>query len=1060
MKMFGNIDPEVVKTPYEFYRTIRPEYFSDSHKEYKLSREMFGYELSKLSTDMKQDEFERFACRVIGRIVTPNIIPPTGPNGGGDGKVDFETYVVDDHVSSKWYVAEGCNDNERWAFAVSCVAQWDAKIKHDIESAISTKKHYDRFHFCTNQTVSSKKKLAIQQEFKEKYGVETIIFDFNWFVDAVFDKGCYQIAIESLNLSKNLEEIVVKGPLDTEREAELKQVEERIQNHVRQAGVDTEYVDDLKRAAILARELELPWTTIEGYFYRAIREAEKYGMSQQLFEIHYQLGWTEFYWHQDPEAMYEQYLVIKGMLKNGVNPNRIERVLNLLNLLRTAVRVGLISSSNVDIEKENNEWEELCQSIIDNPQLTTSALYTQMLQLEMKLTAAIAKKEPIDNLLKELMEKINESLHHLDIDVESYSTLIETLSPYIQDNPVFEELVDNVAEIVRRKDGDASFAKMHFARGIANIQKEDHVSAIKHLGQCIAGFQQTPTIDELIHACCYIGYAFEKIDLLNAAKVYMVKALSLLFHEASTQGKLQNQIFGILSILCRIELRQGDLNGFLNWYVPFIHLMEVVPNSRNQMSYEELARLDAILASLLLQSNIAGLPSQMPDVFQRLGLQVSRDMLLYKLGYEEQCCESFTEIRKTSEKWSERWETMLPKDFFIFPLHDYAKNFDVIKARVKGCYLEARYDNNSKSRVYATLLLALVESYFSTAEIKDVSFITPCIKLTVGGVEGVGAKLEAAKKSYEYRVSVDWKNIEQKELDNVAVNFLAHVLSRNASHRNEEEYLKEKEKKERIGERLGVMASYMQDTENGRMSPFVESISAWVIDEDQSYSMRGEDITYVKEEATGVQATNIITSLIDKPVWDNAKWRGCAYKVYVNHEMPPIMMFMYKDIQYGKQIFETWEEDFNKRELNIRISILTGIDKDHPTWYKVLVTPEMNNLTLNENQRFVMTTSRFRLMEATTDKNLKMFREAYERFKYAGITAVEIDANNQMSSEPGKRYPKVIPIRNVRFLEAWTICEHDMEMAAIQATDHPVIPQEHLTDAPVLKVLEKKRQLR
>lgn len=1060
MKMFGNIDPEVVKTPYEFYRTIRPEYFSDSHKEYKLSREMFGYELSKLSTDMKQDEFERFACRVIGRIVTPNIIPPTGPNGGGDGKVDFETYVVDDHVSSKWYVAEGCNDNERWAFAVSCVAQWDAKIKHDIESAISTKKHYDRFHFCTNQTVSSKKKLAIQQEFKEKYGVETIIFDFNWFVDAVFDKGCYQIAIESLNLSKNLEEIVVKGPLDTEREAELKQVEERIQNHVRQAGVDTEYVDDLKRAAILARELELPWTTIEGYFYRAIREAEKYGMSQQLFEIHYQLGWTEFYWHQDPEAMYEQYLVIKGMLKNGVNPNRIERVLNLLNLLRTAVRVGLISSSNVDIEKENNEWEELCQSIIDNPQLTTSALYTQMLQLEMKLTAAIAKKEPIDNLLKELMEKINESLHHLDIDVESYSTLIETLSPYIQDNPVFEELVDNVAEIVRRKDGDASFAKMHFARGIANIQKEDHVSAIKHLGQCIAGFQQTPTIDELIHACCYIGYAFEKIDLLNAAKVYMVKALSLLFHEASTQGKLQNQIFGILSILCRIELRQGDLNGFLNWYVPFIHLMEVVPNSRNQMSYEELARLDAILASLLLQSNIAGLPSQMPDVFQRLGLQVSRDMLLYKLGYEEQCCESFTEIRKTSEKWSERWETMLPKDFFIFPLHDYAKNFDVIKARVKGCYLEARYDNNSKSRVYATLLLALVESYFSTAEVKDVSFITPCIKLTVGGVEGVGAKLEAAKKSYEYRVSVDWKNIEQKELDNVAVNFLAHVLSRNASHRNEEEYLKEKDKKERIGERLCVMASYMQDTENGRISPFVESISAWVTDEDQSYPMRGDDTSYVREEAKGVQATNIITSLIDKPVWDNAKWRGCAYKVYVNHEMPPIMMFMYKDIQYGKQIFEAWEEDFNKRELNIRISILTGIDKDHPTWYKVLVTPEMNNLTLNENQRFVMTTSRFRLMEATTDKNLKMFREAYERFKYAGITAVEIDANNQMSSEPGKRYPKVIPIRNVRFLEAWTICEHDMEMAAIQATDHPVIPQEHLTDAPVLKVLEKKRQLR
>ena len=285
------------------------------------------------------------------------------------------------------------------------------------------------------------------------------------------------------------------------------------------------------------------------------------------------------------------------------------------------------------------------------------------------------------------------------------------------------------------------------------------------------------------------------------------------------------------------------------------------------------------------------------------------------------------------------------------------------------------------------------------------------------------------------------------------------MLSRNALHRNEEEYIKEKEKKERIGERLGVMASFIQDTENGRIGPYVEPISAWVVDEDQSYPMRGENTTYVREEAKGVQATSIITNLIDKPVWDKAQWRGCAYKIYPNHEMPPILMFMYKDIEFGKQIFETWEEDYIKGELNISITFLTGVDKDHPTWYKVFVSPDVGNLMLNENQRFVMTTSRFRLMEAKTDENLKMFRDAYKWFKYTGITAVEIDDNYQMSNEPERRYAKVIPVRNVVFREAWTIGGRDMEMAAIQASDNPIIPQEHMADAPILKVLEKKRKL-
>ena len=77
----------------EFYRSRRPEYYSDSEIRYEvpLTRELFDLQLERLSTNKKQSEFENFIVAVVRRLITPNIKPQTGPDGGGDGKVDAET---------------------------------------------------------------------------------------------------------------------------------------------------------------------------------------------------------------------------------------------------------------------------------------------------------------------------------------------------------------------------------------------------------------------------------------------------------------------------------------------------------------------------------------------------------------------------------------------------------------------------------------------------------------------------------------------------------------------------------------------------------------------------------------------------------------------------------------------------------------------------------------------------------------------------------------------------------------------------------------------------------
>ena len=53
-KIFGvEIDPEKVKTPYQLYRKLRPQYFSDSKVKYRMNKQLFKQVMFELSTEMK-----------------------------------------------------------------------------------------------------------------------------------------------------------------------------------------------------------------------------------------------------------------------------------------------------------------------------------------------------------------------------------------------------------------------------------------------------------------------------------------------------------------------------------------------------------------------------------------------------------------------------------------------------------------------------------------------------------------------------------------------------------------------------------------------------------------------------------------------------------------------------------------------------------------------------------------------------------------------------------------------------------------------------------------------
>jgi hypothetical protein len=140
---------EEVPTPREMMRKMRPYLFSDSQVDtsHILSPTIFEYHLETLTARKQEYEFEDFCRKLAEKELCPNLTIQTGPIGGGDGKVDAETYPVAPEISERWWIGNRAAASERWAFAFSAKKDWKPKCKSDIKKILETDRHYTVIYF-------------------------------------------------------------------------------------------------------------------------------------------------------------------------------------------------------------------------------------------------------------------------------------------------------------------------------------------------------------------------------------------------------------------------------------------------------------------------------------------------------------------------------------------------------------------------------------------------------------------------------------------------------------------------------------------------------------------------------------------------------------------------------------------------------------------------------------------------------------------------------------------------------------------------------------------------
>ena len=279
--------------PSEFMRARRPHLFSDTQviEQPYLDRTTFEYHLETLTNRKQEYDFEHFARRLAEKEICPNLMPQTGPTGGGDSKTDTETYPVASEIAQLWYEGHPTSQTasrERWAFAFSTKKSWRPKIRSDIKNIAATGRGYTVAYSITSQYVKDKDRANLEDELSEANGLTVRILDRSWIIDRVFKNDHKSLAIETLRLNIPLVPKQTRGPHDTERQSELEELEAQIKNPNRYAGLGYQLVEDCLKTAILARSLELPRTDVDGRFERAIRLASDRGTIQQHIPLRLQ----------------------------------------------------------------------------------------------------------------------------------------------------------------------------------------------------------------------------------------------------------------------------------------------------------------------------------------------------------------------------------------------------------------------------------------------------------------------------------------------------------------------------------------------------------------------------------------------------------------------------------------------------------------------------------------------------------------------------------------------------------------------------------------------------
>lgn len=1074
-------------SPKAFLKARRPEQFSDTKntERTEVDRSLLEYHLATITTRSQEVPFQRFVKRLCERTVCPNLLPQTGPTGGGDSKVDSETYPVAEELSLTWYVGVGSDaHDERWAFAVSAKANWKPKLQDDVAKAVETGRGYKKVFFVTNQAISDKTRAKEEDALRAKHGVDVRLFDRNWILDRLFSDRLTDLAVEELGVTAISRDETRKGPADAKREIQLEEVEKRLNEAVASGQVGFHLAELAIEAAELARSIERPRMEVVGRLQRAEKLAERYGTDRQRVEAAYQTAWTFYWWFEDYGAFAEQYPKVQALARDSSNAYDLEQLSNLWQLLNTMSTRGHQLSAETNLQACTATLTASLERLSGDRHRPSTALYAETLLSQIRVfSALLAGRDPSPEF-RQVRELVRRSRGLIGIPLEPLVRVVTDLGSVICNSEDFDRLFEAVVEASASAKGEIRGAQLLVTRGEQLLLNGRPAEAIAIIGRAFADLFKYESRHDAVHALYLCACAYADIGLLWAARGTLLTAASIATNDFWQYSEVTPYQAACYRRLKWIELQLGRIPHVVTW-----HQLDAAVRSQlavrgiYQQKPDDDVAFELALGHLLIRTDFSDLREieRLPSVLDDMGLEIAADALLYALGHEDRLAIVAPKLgMQDARSLAIHWRN-LEADASTAQRPEFGfRRTVMLVSRVLGCRITVTCENEDHCVEVAEAILATLEGFIATSTLKRAMAFEPEATIDVRTTEFAQEPLAVSVTTRNGRPHLDVRYRGGapegpngvRALRDAIFDVAVRLLSRCVKFRDAKRDLEALFRDERVADRAIGFASGLGTQENILGRAPRPTATAWQHSEVAPFPLQRSEPWDTGESKPRLHATpnhesppdletafnashaSISTvSPIRLQLWDRAGWNGVAFISGPGYGAPA-MALIFTEADAPLEIFRHWKEEDSRSELRLRISVVRAIDKSNPHAYTIIIGADPDAVL--PGTRFITMVNRMCRMEPKSSANLDLFLQEHEKYGSYTITAAykpkgsPPDAPIQFSSNS-------IQMKRVTIIEAWKVGPNDIERMAISDDCDPVIP-EGVADAPVLEVLRQNRE--
>ena len=1042
----------------EFYKKIHPGLFSDSKtvKKGKLSEDYFSYYLESLTSQSKEKEFEDYCRKIIGVTICPNLLPQTGPTGGGDSKVDSETFPVSETIAESWLNGYGdLAHSERWAFAISAKKEWKSKFKSDVKKIIGTNteygRNYTKIFFVTNQFVSDKKRADAEDELRDEYEIDIRILDRTWLLENTFKNNNQILAIEAFRMSEDLLDVVEEGSKDIQRKRRLKEINDELSD-----------IENLKSARIvklseesveILRELEVGKMTAIEVLERNIRFTKKYGHSQNYINALYDFCWTILWWYEDRDMYYEKYLEIEAIYKEQTDNYTILKKLSTLWItLHLNHNEGnkIIDFMDTHTNLLKNSFEMFIQDK-ENPKRARLARFDyQMMRLQ--------NPELWNDVVNEYLAILEDMRYNNNIDLFQLKKVLEM--PILKSSPRYDELFEKLLDLLGEQSKNISSSQLLINRGDDYLENDAYTS-IKYYSRALSKLYQEESKIDLIKTLMKLGTTFERIGLMWSARSYYIRAYMDSFNLYFDEGTAIPGIFLTMRSLKKLELRLGRITYSLEMNELELHGLDLYPYKTNEEEeLEKYSYYDGLLAIYLLNLSMDNVDkiNTLPDYLNHIGLNISAAAMKYKLGYYD---EDYVKVLGTNKDVDDFMNKLFNQPASI----DFQKNLNTddfseivtLRTKIIGCNVTIKSGRGRIKQEFGATLLAMLENIFATSVVDEFLPILRAFSIEILEEEGKSFSIDIQQSDNIIKVIIsqidDLIEFENREIvfekmHSIVAIFISQMLTFERDFQRFKTLFEEENALFRFfnhSSTLDTFVAYSKEfsffSENR-----IEYVNQRTVDVFKSNIEKEDSITVanIDQEETDadfnfskVTHQNITTSdVIYVPLWNKASWKGLFVIPANIMNSNPFVGLVFQN-EEGLNIFSKWINENSQGK--ITIGIITGIDKKNPYWYRVIVGENLFNHGISESKEptLIGLTCRLHTMEAKNDYTINLLKQVtseFQEFNLIPALVKDLDSQNLRTDLSFSKASENIIIKDVSEIDEKDFFLHQ----AILPIDTPV----------------------